>query len=187
MRSKSYVPMKSIILRVIAAAGVLGLAVLAPNAVQLVKQFDRAAARRKNLYSNIRHALWRLERDGLIKRTNDGKLRNVELTGKGQEAINSAYVNTYRIPIPAFWDGKWRVLVFDIKEKRKKTRDALRALLGSAGFVRLQDSVWLYPYSCDEFIELVRAHLKSGTGEIQYFVAEALESDRALRDHFGLN
>ncbi|MDO8623778.1 MAG: hypothetical protein Q7R54_00250 [bacterium] len=186
MRPKSYLPMRSIILRTIATAGVISLALLAPNALQLVKQFDRAAAKRKNLYANIRHTLWRLEHAGLIERTGTEHLRTVTLTAKGRATIDSVYANSYRIPEPAFWDGKWRILVFDIKEKRKRVRDMLRTLLSNAGFVRMQDSVWIYPYACDEFVELVRAHLKSGTGELQYFVAEAIEADGALRAHFKL-
>ena len=90
----------------------------------------------------------------------------------------------YTIPEPAFWDGKWRILIFDINERRRRTRTQLRRLIQSQGFIRLQDSVWVYPYPCDEFISLVRAHLKSGVGEMRFFVAEALESDKALREHF---
>lgn len=100
------------------------------------------------------------------------------------ETINA---NEYHIPDPAFWDGKWRVVMFDIRERRRKVRSQLRSLLSNAGFLRLQDSVWIYPYPCDEFIGLVRAHLKSGTGEMLSFVAEALESDRPLREHFHLS
>ena len=77
--------------------------------------------------------------------------------------------------------------MFDIREKRRKSRSQLRLLLAGAGFLRLQDSVWIYPYPCDEFIGLVRAHLKSGTGEMLSFVAEALESDKRLREHFRLS
>lgn len=92
----------------------------------------------------------------------------------------------YEIPERAFWDGKWRVLVFDISERRRRVRNQLRRLLEGAGFMRIQDSVWVYPYPCDEFISLVRAHLRSGVGELRSFVAEALESDKFLREHFRL-
>ena len=84
------------------------------------------------------------------------------------------------------WDGKWRVVIFDIREKRRKVRQRLRVLLTGAGMVRLQDSVWVHPYPCDEFVALVRANLGSGTGELLYFIAEGLESDRHLREHFNL-
>ena len=76
--------------------------------------------------------------------------------------------------------------MFDIREERKQVREQLRILLSGAGFLRIQDSVWIYPYPCDDFIALVRTHLRSGTGEMLSFVAEALEADRKLREHFKL-
>jgi phenylacetic acid degradation operon negative regulatory protein len=96
------------------------------------------------------------------------------------------FANEYHIPEPLFWDGKWRMVMFDIREERKRAREQLRVLLTGAGFWRIQDSVWVYPYPCDDFIALVRAHLRSGTGEMLSFVAEALEADRKLREHFKL-
>lgn len=110
----------------------------------------------------------------------------MELTTKGRRVIETVYASEYRIPEPAFWDGKWRIVMFDIREKRRRARSQLRLLLLGTGFLRLQDSVWVYPYPCDEFIGLVRAHLKSGTGEMLSFTADALESDRRLREHFRL-
>ena len=178
--------MKSILLRTLATTGVIATALVAPHMLQLIKRFDRAAARRKALYSNIRITLWRLERAGLIQSTGAPGQRSVELTVKGRELTETFFTDFYQIPEPTFWDGKWRVLVFDMREKRRKARDTLRTMLRNAGFIRLQDSVWVYPYPCDEFVELVRAHLKSGTGELQYFVAEALESDKQFRSNFGL-
>ncbi|MSU74387.1 CRISPR-associated endonuclease Cas2 [Candidatus Kaiserbacteria bacterium] len=109
------------------------------------------------------------------------------MTDKGRLLIEAVHANEYRIPEPAFWDGKWRIVMFDIHERRRKARSQLRSLLSDAGFLRLQDSVWVYPYPCDEFIGLVRTHLKSGTGEMLSLVAEALESDKKLREHFRLS
>ena len=112
--------------------------------------------------------------------------RKVKITEKGIKALEQIEFGEYVIPEPAFWDGKWRVLIFDISERRRRIRTQLRRLLEGAGFVRVQDSVWVHPYPCDEFISLVRAHLKSGVGEMRIFVAEALESDKSLREHFRL-
>jgi len=77
--------------------------------------------------------------------------------------------------------------MFDIKERRRRVRSQLRKLLDGAGFVRLQDSVWVHPYPCDEFVQLVRAHLASGVGELRLITADALESDKPLREHFRLS
>lgn len=181
-----YLPMRNLILRTLAAGGVTGVALVAPKTLNLIKKLDRAAASRKDLYRRITQAITRLEQSGLVRVSGERGGRKVVLTDKGHALIETVHSNEYRIPEPAFWDGKWRVVMFDIREKRRKVRSQLRSLLSGAGFLRLQDSVWIYPYPCDEFIGLVRAHLKSGTGEMLSFVAEALESDKKLREHFRL-
>lgn len=181
-----YLPMRNLILRTLAVGGVLSVALVAPKTLTLLKKLDRGATNRKNLYRRITQAISDLERAGLVKTSGERGHRNVTLSEKGRRTINTIYAKEYSIPEPAFWDGKWRVVIFDIREKRRRVRSQLRLLLYGAGFIRLQDSVWVYPYPCDEFVGLVRAHLKSGTGELLSFVAEALESDKKLREHFNL-
>lgn len=181
-----YLPMRNLILRTLAVGGVMSVALIAPKTLTLLKKLDRSSANRKNLYRRITQAIVNLENAGLVKTSGQRGYRSVVLTEKGRATIEKIYASEYRIPEPAFWDGKWRIAMFDIREKRRRTRSQLRFLLMGAGFLRLQDSVWIYPYPCDEFIGLVRAHLKSGTGEMLSFVAEALESDRHLREHFRL-
>ncbi|MDO8593681.1 MAG: CRISPR-associated endonuclease Cas2 [bacterium] len=181
-----YLPMRNLILRTLAVGGVMSIALIAPKTITLLKKLDRAAANRKDMYRRITQAIANLEHAGMVQTSGKYAQRRVTLTEKGRAAIEAVYASEYRIPEPAFWDGKWRVVMFDIREKRRSARSRLRLLLSGAGFLRLQDSVWVYPYPCDEFIGLVRAHLKSGTGEMLSFVAEALESDRRLREHFHL-
>lgn len=180
------VPMKNLLLRSLATAGVISIALVAPKMTRLLKQLDRPAKNRAQLYRRISQGISRLEAAGLVTVSGAYAERRVVLTERGRKIVEEIEFGEYVIPEPAFWDGKWRVLIFDITERRRLVRDQLRRLLQGAGFVRVQDSVWLYPYPCDEFISLVRAHLKSGVGEMRSFVAEALESDKALREHFRL-
>ncbi len=181
-----YLPMRNLILRTLAVGGVMSIALVAPKTLMLLKYLDRGAANRKNMYRRISQAIANLEHAGMVRTSGERGQRRVTLTEKGRITVETIYASEYRIPEPVFWDGKWRVVIFDIREKRRKVRSRLRLLLSNAGFLRLQDSVWVYPYPCDEFIRLVRTHLKSGTGEMLSFVAEALESDRRLREHFRL-
>lgn len=182
-----YLPMRNLILRTLAVGGIMSIALMAPKTLTLLKKLDRAAANRQNLYRRITQALSRLERAGLVHTSGERGSRHVELTKKGHATIEAIYASEYRVPEPAFWDGRWRIVMFDIREKRRKARAQLRALLAGAGFLRLQDSVWIHPYPCDEFVGLVRAHLRSGTGEMLSFTAEALESDKRLREYFRLS
>ena len=185
-KKEAYLPIRNLILQTLATSGVISVALVAPNAVSLLKKLDRGATNRKNLHRRITQAITRLEESGLVRTSGLRGHRSVVLTKKGNVMIEAIHTNEYRIPEPAFWDGKWRIVMFDIREKRRTVRAQLRSLLFGAGFLRLQDSVWVYPYPCEEFISLVRAHIKSGTGEMLSFVAEALEADKRLREHFDL-
>ena len=53
------------------------------------------------------------------------------------------------------------------------------------GFVRLQDSVWVYPYDCEDFIALLKAELKIGR-DVLYAIVDTIEHDKNLRQHFNL-
>ena len=174
--------MQTAILRTLYVSGILTLAVIAPKLTRILPDPDGGKAGRQVLYGRIRLARNRLKQLGLVEESGGSLL----LTDKGRAHIEKLLMREYRIPEPVRWDGKWRILMFDVSERRRRTRSQLRQLLQSAGFVLLQDSVWVYPYPCDEFVALVRAHLASGVGELRAIVADALESDRALREHFHL-
>ena len=83
------------------------------------------------------------------------------------------------------WDKRWRMVVFDLPERRRVTRAKLRATMAEVGFVRLQDSVWVYPYDCEEFIALLKAELKIGKDAL-YAIVEKIENDKGIRGHFRL-
>ena len=82
------------------------------------------------------------------------------------------------------WDGKWRVLIFDIPEKIRFVRDNIRVALLNIGFMRLQNSVWIYPYDCEDFINLLKADMEIGK-DVLYMIVEELEHDKPVREHFG--
>ncbi len=54
------------------------------------------------------------------------------------------------------------------------------------GFLRIQDSVWLYPYDCEEFVALLKADLHIGK-DVLYAVIESIEDDSRIRRHFRLS
>jgi len=49
----------------------------------------------------------------------------------------------------------------------------------------LQDSVWVYPYDCEDFINLMKADFKIGK-DLLYVVADKIENDKFLAQHFKL-
>ena len=182
------IPLQTIILGTLYVTGALATALLAPNAVRLFDYLNPISRRNSIRFNQrITQALLRLERNGLIYITGEGRKREIHLTQQGEKKIDALYAGAYIIPMPALWDGKWRLVMFDVPEKRKKVRDILRMLLRSAGFIHFQDSAWIQPYPCDELVTLLRSHLGSGKGEIRYLTASFVdESDYAFRKHFNL-
>jgi DNA-binding transcriptional regulator PaaX len=51
------------------------------------------------------------------------------------------------------WDGKWRVVFFDIPEARRSIRDDLRAELKKLGFGLWQRSAWITPFDIAEELD----------------------------------
>ncbi len=84
------------------------------------------------------------------------------------------------------WDGKWRLLVFDIPEKHRCERRLLRFELYTSGFRRLQKSVWLTPYRVDgAFVDRLNSIGKLG-GNIEFMVIESLSNAAKYKKLFGL-
>lgn len=56
-----------------------------------------------------------------------------------------------------YWDGIWRLVIFDIKEIERKTREKIRRKLRSWGFAMWQESVYISPHpilpEIDEFLK----------------------------------
>lgn len=77
------------------------------------------------------------------------------------------------------WDKKWRVVIFDVAEKRRKKRDYLREKLKSLGFGMLQESVWISPFPIEnELIELFQT--LNFKGEILVSRSEILVGDQKM-------
>ena len=53
------------------------------------------------------------------------------------------------------WDGRWRLILFDVPEARSSARNRLRRYLRDRGFGYLQNSVWLTPDPVTELRDLL--------------------------------
>jgi len=86
---------------------------------------------------------------------------------------------------PKYWDGKWRIVVFDIPEKMRKARNELRHKLKNLGFYELQKSVLVFPYDCksevDFLVEFFRAR-----PYVRYGCLESITNEAELKQHFDL-
>lgn len=134
----------------------------------------------KNYYSGVR----RLEKQGMIKIIRKGQNRYLKLTPRGNLAV---LLNKAKIQNSGGkkWDGKWRMVIFDIPETQRNQRDQLRCLLRNNNFYKLQYSVFIHPFS---FNSEAIAYLKE-TGLITFIRIlriDKIDDDTLLKEHFKL-
>ncbi len=82
----------------------------------------------------------------------DGSLTMV-LTDKGKKKAITFNIDNMAIKKPKVWDKKWRLVIFDIPEKKRAARDVLRETLKRMGFYEYQKSVLVHPYPCQDEID----------------------------------
>ena len=135
--------------------------------------------------SYLKRRFYEMIDHGLIFIDKENNKNYVRLTKKGEQKLERYEIGELRVDRPKHWDGKWRLVIFDIREKRRSTRDLLRQQLQGLGLMRLQNSVWVYPYDFSEVTVLFKADAMIGK-DILYLTVEELENDGWLRKHFGL-
>lgn len=179
------VRLENMILGTLAVAGVVVVAAAAPNVLQLLKRADPDWILKRDPRRRLRETLSRMKRKGLVKfEVHNG--RNLpHLTVEGKREARRLSVGMLQLKRPIRWDRKWRIVIFDIPEKRKGLREHVRRMVSSMGFYRLQDSVWVFPYDCEEVVALLKLDLKIGK-DLIYIIADAIEFDKPLRQHFEL-
>ena len=116
------------------------------------------------------------EKDGIVM---------VVLTELGEKHAIKYNPEKVYIDKPTIWDKKWRIVVFDIPEKKKKARDALRWELKKLGFKELQKSVWAYPYKCKNAIDFLIEFFEV-RDYVRLFEVAKISHDADLRLHFDL-
>ncbi|MEK7194319.1 MAG: hypothetical protein AAB660_01345 [Patescibacteria group bacterium] len=171
--------LQQIILHTVTTVGVIGVGLLAPNVIGAMNKLGLISKPRQREY--IASAASKLKRKGFLKFENG----RYQLTRDGEGLLQRWEMSNFKIPKPKKWDRKWRVVIFDIPEKKKTTRDKLTILFRQTGFERLQDSVWVYPYDCEDLLGTLKTDWGIGK-DLLYMIVDEIENDKHLRSHFDL-
>lgn len=97
--------------------------------------------------ASLAKALQRLREGGFVELVEDKELI-LRLTNRGKEKAVLAELQSS----DGKWDGKWRVVIFDVPEKRRSARDLLRHNLKNWGFTPWQQSVWVTKKNCTKVL-----------------------------------
>lgn len=137
--------------------------------------------RREELYRAIR----RLYESQLVDyiENKDGSV-SVTLTREGRNVAFTYKIDEMEIPTPRRWDGKWRMVLFDIPEQHRKLRDSIRFRLRQFGLIELQKSVFVHPYECRNEIDFL-IELYNARRYVRFAEVHRLDNELHLKKKFG--
>ncbi|MBI2326971.1 hypothetical protein HYU92_01520 [Candidatus Curtissbacteria bacterium] len=177
------------VLVLLAAGTFLAASVIFPGLPLVVKPFLEDKYE-KDLKKWQKFNQWRLR--ALLKKLERGKLVEIVLSS-GEQVVRITEngkrkvlkFDLENIKLDQKWDGKWRLIVYDIPSTNKRERDFFRLLLKKMKFLSLQKSVYLTPYRCENEIEYLRQVL--GVADcIKVLKVAQIENDFVYRQYFGI-
>jgi len=83
------------------------------------------------------------------------------------------------------WDGKWRMVAFDIPKACEKGRKALVYRLKTGSFYEMQESIFLYPYDCKQEIDTLTELFKIKK-YIRFGTLDFIDNQDWLKARFGV-
>ena len=134
----------------------------------------------------LKRAIQNLYESRLIKeKCNQDDTVTLILSDKGKEKALTYNLDEMKIKKPKRWDGKWRIVLFDIPEKTRNLRDAFRHHLKRLEFFEFQKSVFVHPYDCKDEIDYL-IEIYDARKFIRFIVADSIDNELHLKSHFGL-
>lgn len=98
--------------------------------------------------SSVDQRLRSLARKGLLKIDGRGPEGSVAISDSFRRLFEEDDFGIGRLRLErGFWDGLWRLVLFDIAEENRVLRNLLRRKLKSLGFIMFQKSVWVTPFN----------------------------------------
>ncbi len=143
-----------------------------------LKDIDRAVLNRiLHEFHRERLVDFRVGKDGATQ---------LVLTELGKKYALRYKIDEIVIQVPSRWDGKWRIVLFDIPERYKKAREALRSKLRELKFIQFQKSAWVLPHPCKHEIEFI-VEVFEIRSHVQYLEVSHMTNDAKLKLHFNLS
>ncbi|MBI2099952.1 MAG: hypothetical protein HYT48_01265 [Candidatus Vogelbacteria bacterium] len=147
-------PTKQKIILLLTGGALLGLTRSPGNYFRVAKRIARAwkDINRRDLINTVKE--FRHNRLVDFEEQSDGTIKIV-ITEKGKLTAIRINMDQMKIKKPARWDGRWRLVIFDIPEHYRNVRDALREKLKEIGFREIQKSTFVFPYPCTDEINFL--------------------------------
>lgn len=171
------------ILAVIAAAGVITIAIVAPNIIgafasqfKLYRQFGR---------KQVKRTFNAMEKSGLIEVRKEGEKTVIKLTKNGRSKLLKFKFDEMKIKSQKHWDKKWRLVIFDVPQNFHLNRTVFTRKLRELGLKQFQKSVWVTPYPCKDEIDFLK-EVYFIRPFVRIVTAEAIDIENDLLKAFNL-
>lgn len=187
---KKYAPAKTI-LKLVGVGAFLMASLVMPSLPLALRPF--MDEKRKEEYEvwkrfnipYLKRTILRLEKQKLVEISEENNRQIVKITNQGKQKIIKMALDELIVEKPKIWDGKWRLVSFDLPEKLAKERKRFVEYLHVWGFYPLHKSVYLHAYPCLEQVEFLREYMNVGK-YVRNFVVSRIENDKLFKDFFGV-
>lgn len=132
--------------------------------------------------STVKQVANKLQRRGWVKKEETSEGMVIKITDRGRVQTLKFKLKEMRQP-KAKWDGKWRMVFFDIAELERGKRDRLRIYLRQLGMEQMQESVWVSPYDVFDQVRYLREVLDI-PHEVKLAELGWIENEKELREIF---
>ena len=134
----------------------------------------------------LKSAICKLYRSKLIgcKENADGTV-SMTLTNDGKKKIIRFSLDSMEIKKPKQWDRLWRLVVFDIPEKKRHGRRALAEKLKELRFYPVQKSVFIHPFECKDEIDFI-TEIFNLASYVRFFTVKETDIELDLKNRFRL-
>lgn len=136
----------------------------------------------------LSYSLWYAKKRGYISVSRQHGKTDISLTEEGRHiaSMHLLRIKSRTTDVRKTWDGKWRLILFDVPVEDHLKRNAFRHLIKRLGAVKLQQSAWIYPYNCSEELVFLQKFFGFSDSQVRVVVAEDVGSDETFRKHFKL-
>jgi hypothetical protein len=177
-------PAKQKVLALLMAGTAMGLTRNYNKQRWVLKQIPKELRNINRLY--LYQILHEFHNDRLVDyHENKNGIITLVLSEKGKKRSLAMDLDAMEIKPPKTWDGKWRLVAFDVPEKKRNIRDAFRDKLKELGFYELHHSLFVFPYPCRDEIDFM-VEVLDARPYVIYGEINNLSPDAKLRLHFKL-
>lgn len=162
-------------------AGMVSIAATSPFFLyRLAKIMVKDSEYKTKNKQKFNNAFYYLKKNGFLVVEKNGHDIIISPTEKGIKMMKKYQMLDLKVKKPRKWDGKIRLVAFDIPDARKVQRNAFRRKLKELGFYSYQKSVWLHPFECANEIKILKDFFGLNDKQVHFFTAEKFNDEVLL-------